>query len=104
MEPGCGAHGGLETLAFGYPQNGNSCTATREREPARVRGRLRHGKRCGAAGIDRRRVMGSVKVTLKNGAVRDFKESRSGGSYSNSVRYEGVFVVVADVWGTETAF
>ena len=49
--------------------------------------------------------MAGVKVTLKNGEVRDFPgTSRSGGSYGCSVRYEGAFVIVKDEWGKETAF
>ncbi len=48
--------------------------------------------------------MGTVKVTLKDGTVRKFSESRSGGSYSNSVRYEAAFAIVTDVWGNEYGF
>ena len=48
--------------------------------------------------------MNKVTVNFKKGEPRIFKQSRSGGSYSNSVRYEGVFVIVTDVWGTECAF
>lgn len=48
--------------------------------------------------------MSNVDVKLKSGAVREFHGHRSGGSYSNSVRYEGAFAIVTDVWGSEHAF
>lgn len=49
--------------------------------------------------------MATIEITLKSGKVVAFKEvGRPGGSYSNSVRYEGSFVIVRDEWGEETAF
>lgn len=48
--------------------------------------------------------MSNVTVFLKNGEKREFIErGRLGGSYSNSVRYEGAFVIIQDEWGEETA-
>jgi hypothetical protein len=49
--------------------------------------------------------MSHVTITMKSGKVHDFPEQqRPGGSWSNSVRYEAVFVVFKDVWGKEIAF
>lgn len=46
-----------------------------------------------------------ITVKLKTGAVRQFPhEVRTGGSYSETVSYEGAFVIVKDVWGKQTAF
>lgn len=46
----------------------------------------------------------NIKVTMKDETVRDFKyEGRAGGSYSPSVKYEGVFAIVTDEWGNATA-
>lgn len=48
--------------------------------------------------------MQSVTVKMKDGTVRKFeKQQRPGGSYTLSVRYEGAFVIVEDVWGAQTA-
>lgn len=45
-----------------------------------------------------------VEITLKSGVTRVYEEeSRPGGSYQSTVRYEGAFVIVTDVWGKETA-
>ena len=49
--------------------------------------------------------MPHITIKFKDGAVREFKqETRPGGSYSNSVKYDNGFVVVTDVWGKRTAF
>lgn len=49
--------------------------------------------------------MADIKITMKSGEVHDFQhEGRSGGSYTKSVRYEGIFAIVRDEWGKETAF
>ncbi len=49
--------------------------------------------------------MPNVTVTLKTGEIILFEDrGRPGGSYSNSVKYEGAFAVVEDVWGKTTAF
>lgn len=49
--------------------------------------------------------MASIRITFRDGSVRDFPhEGRAGGSYTKSVRYEGQFVIVRDEWHKETAF
>ncbi len=49
--------------------------------------------------------MGYIVVTLKSGKVVDFPDTgRPGGSYGNSVRYEGEFAIIKDAWDKETAF
>lgn len=49
--------------------------------------------------------MASVRVKFKDGRDPvEFSGSRPGGSYSSSVRYEGAFAIVTDVWGAETAW
>lgn len=41
--------------------------------------------------------MSSIVIKMKDGTVRNFPhEGRAGGSYSKSVKYEGVFVVIED--------
>lgn len=48
--------------------------------------------------------MASIYVKMKDGTTREFEhEGRSGGSYTKSVRYEGVFAIIKDEWGSETA-
>ena len=48
--------------------------------------------------------MANIKITMKDGTIKDFPDrGRPGGSYCNSLRYEGVFAIVKDVWGAETA-
>jgi hypothetical protein len=48
-------------------------------------------------------VMAEVFVKMKDGTNRDFRyQGRCGGSYTNSVRYEGAFAIIKDEWGTET--
>lgn len=49
--------------------------------------------------------MADVTVLFKNGERRELKDNgRPGGSYAQTVRYEGAFVIVTDAWGEETAF
>lgn len=49
--------------------------------------------------------MADVKITFKDGTVREFKErGRAGGSYTVTLSYEGAFVVVKDEWDERTAF
>lgn len=44
--------------------------------------------------------MSTAIVYMKNGERHHFPdERRAGGSYTNTVRYEGGFVIVTDVWG-----
>lgn len=47
----------------------------------------------------------SVIVHLRDGSKREFPhQGRPGGSYTNSVRYEGQFAIVRDPWDNDTAF
>ena len=48
--------------------------------------------------------MTTIKVFFNDGDHEIYDSSRSGGSYTNTVRYEGGFVIVTDVWGKETAW
>jgi len=49
--------------------------------------------------------MADIEIHMKNGPVESFPDrGRAGGSYSNTVRYDGGFVIVKDCWGKETAF
>ena len=49
--------------------------------------------------------MADVTIKFKDGSERRFEDRGApGGSYSQSVRYEGAFVVVKDAHGKETAF
>lgn len=46
-----------------------------------------------------------IEVIFKDGSRKNFPdEQRPGGSYSNSVRYEGNFAIVKDVWDREFAY
>lgn len=46
----------------------------------------------------------NVTITMKDGSVREFKESgRAGGSWSQSLKYEGAFAIVVNEWGDQTA-
>lgn len=46
----------------------------------------------------------SITVELKDGTKREFPHvPRAGGSYTNSIRYEGAFVIVRGSYGEETA-
>lgn len=45
-----------------------------------------------------------VTVRMKNGTVKEFKErGRAGGSWSQSLKYEGGFAIIIDEWGDQTA-
>jgi len=49
--------------------------------------------------------MSSIKIYMKDGTVEDFPhEGRSGGSYTKTLTFEGVFVVVKTEWGKRIAF
>lgn len=49
--------------------------------------------------------MPNVTIKFKDGKERKFIEhGRSGGSYTQTARYEGVFVLVVDEYGGVTAF
>jgi hypothetical protein len=49
--------------------------------------------------------MSDVTIHFRDGTKKELKEgSRSGGSWTQSVRYEGSAVVIIDVWGNTTAF
>ena len=49
--------------------------------------------------------MADVTIKFKDGSERRFEDRGApGGSYSQSVRYEGAFVVVKDAYDNETAF
>lgn len=49
--------------------------------------------------------MPHIIILLKTGEKREFPERyRPGGSYTNSIRYEGAFVIVRDEYACETAF
>jgi len=49
--------------------------------------------------------MSEVTIEFRDGTVKHFPEQeRPGGSWTNSVSYEGNFVVFRDVWGTTTAY
>ncbi len=47
----------------------------------------------------------TVEIIFKNGTKREWPEgNRPGGSYTNSVKYEGGFVIVKDLWEKTSAF
>lgn len=47
--------------------------------------------------------MANIKIRMKDGSIKEFREQgRSGGSYYNRIRYEGVFAIVTDEYGNET--
>lgn len=47
----------------------------------------------------------SIKITFKDGTVREFKhEGRGGGSYTKKLIYEGAFAIVEDEWGVQTSW
>lgn len=47
--------------------------------------------------------MAAFKITMRDGAIREFKEeSRPGGSYSTQGEQKGDFFLIKDVWGKET--
>lgn len=46
----------------------------------------------------------NVTIKMKDGTVREFKErGRAGGSWTQSLKYEGGFAIVVDEWGDQTA-
>jgi len=46
----------------------------------------------------------SIKIFMKDGTERDFKHvDRAGGSYTKSIKYEGMFAIITDEWGDATA-
>ncbi len=48
--------------------------------------------------------MASITIYMKDGSKRDFPHhGRAGGSYTKTIRYEGVFAIVTDEWANETA-
>lgn len=47
--------------------------------------------------------MSNIKITMKGGAVREFKhEGRPGGSYTKRLKLEGAFAVVTDEYDRRT--
>jgi len=48
--------------------------------------------------------MSKITVTFKDGTEKTFKDDRRGGSYVNSVKYEGMFAIVQDVWGNKYCY
>jgi hypothetical protein len=49
--------------------------------------------------------MPDITIKFKDGTERKFEDrGRPGGSWSNSVKYEGAFVIVKDCWGKTNAF
>lgn len=45
-----------------------------------------------------------ITIKMKDGTVREFKErGRAGGSWSQSLKYEGGFAIVVDEWGDQTS-
>ena len=49
--------------------------------------------------------MANIKITLKDGTVREFKhEGRAGGSYTKTLKLEDGFVIVEDEWDKVVAF
>jgi len=49
--------------------------------------------------------MSRITIHFTDGTVREFPdETRPGGSYQTSIRYEGEFAIVVSVYGDETVF
>ncbi len=47
----------------------------------------------------------NIKVIFRDGTEREFKHmERPGGSWTNTIRYEGSFAVIKDAYEQETAF
>lgn len=45
----------------------------------------------------------NIKVFMKDGTEKEFKHvGRAGGSYTPSIRYEGVFAIIKDEWDNAT--
>lgn len=48
--------------------------------------------------------MASITIFMKDGSKKEFPYmGRAGGSYTNTVRYEGGFAIVKDEYNNETA-
>jgi hypothetical protein len=48
--------------------------------------------------------MSDITVKMKDGTKREFKDRGApGGSYSNSVKYEGMFAIIEDAYGNTTS-
>jgi len=46
-----------------------------------------------------------IQVHLKDDTVDHFtRKGRAGGSWDNSIKYEGAFAVIIDEWGNQTAY
>ncbi len=44
----------------------------------------------------------NIVVRMKNGAKKEFLHTgRVGGSWTKSIRHEGMFTIISDEWGTE---
>lgn len=49
--------------------------------------------------------MAEITVVFRDGTTKEFPDTgRVGGSYTNSVRYEGNFVIVKDAYDATTAY
>lgn len=49
--------------------------------------------------------MATVHITFKDGEKKTMTDrGRSGGSYCQTVRYEGAFVIIKDAYGEQTAY
>jgi hypothetical protein len=47
----------------------------------------------------------SIMIEFKDGTVERFPhKGRASGSYTKSIRYEGLMAIITDEWGKETAF
>jgi len=47
--------------------------------------------------------MSNITIKLKDGTTREFPhQPRAGGSWTNSLKHEGAFVVVIDEWEKRT--
>jgi len=48
--------------------------------------------------------MASIKIKMKDRTIRDFPhEGRAGGSWTKTIKYEGVFAIIIDEWGMQIA-
>ena len=48
--------------------------------------------------------MADVRITMKDGTVQNMPDNGApGGSYSQTVRYEGAFVIITDARDNQTA-
>ena len=49
--------------------------------------------------------MSAITVVFRDGSVKEFPDTGSpGGSYTNSVKYEGEWVIVKDAYDKTTAY